>query len=110
MKLLMKRVSPIHKGDSKTDPNNFRPISFLPIPAKIFKKLVHDQVLEFMKETKNFSDRQFGFKKAVFIAVLDVSEYILEQLGNKKFVGAVLDDLKNTFETVDHKILLENLW
>ena len=27
----IKRVSPIHKGDKKTDPNNFRPISILPI-------------------------------------------------------------------------------
>ena len=30
----MKRVSPVHKGDVKTDPNNFRPISILPIPMK----------------------------------------------------------------------------
>ena len=34
----MKRVSPVHKGDVKTDPSNFRPISILPIPMKIFEK------------------------------------------------------------------------
>ena len=28
----IKRVSPIHKGDVKTDPSNFRPISILLIP------------------------------------------------------------------------------
>ena len=37
----IKRVSPIHKGDKKTDPNNFRPISKLPIPMKIFEKIVY---------------------------------------------------------------------
>ena len=44
----IKRVSPIHKGDKKTDPNNFRPI-----PMKIFEKIVyiyiHDQVSVFIK-------------------------------------------------------------
>ena len=32
----MKRVSPVHKGDVKTDPRNLRPISILPIPMKFF--------------------------------------------------------------------------
>ena len=45
-----KRVSPLYKGDLKTDPSNFRPISILPIPMKIFEKIVHDQVSEFIKE------------------------------------------------------------
>ena len=49
----IKRVSPIHKGDKKTDkktdPNNFRPISILAIPMKFFEKIVHDQVSVFVK-------------------------------------------------------------
>ena len=45
----IKRVSPIYKGDKKTDPNNFRPISILPIPMKFFEKIVHDQVSVFVK-------------------------------------------------------------
>ena len=108
----MKRVSPIHKGDSSTDPNNFRPISILPIPMKIFEKLVHDQVSEFIKANKFLSDRQSGFRKlfSTSTAVLDVSDHILEQLDNKQFVGAVLIDLKKAFDTVDHKILLKKLW
>ena len=107
-----KRVSPIHKGESTTDPNNFRPISILPIPMKIFEKLVHGQVSEFIKANKLLSDRQSGFRKlfSTTTAVLDVSDYILEQMDNKKFVGAVLIDLKKAFDTVDHKILLKKLW
>ena len=108
----MKRVSPIHKGDSKTDPNNFRPISILPIPMKIFEKIVHDQVSDFIKDNKFLGDRQSGFRKlfSTTTAVLDVSDKILEELDNKKYVGAVLIDLKKAFDTVDHKILLKKLW
>ena len=53
----IKKVSPIHKGDKKTDPNKFRPISILPIPMKIFEKIVHDQVSVFVKENSYLNDR-----------------------------------------------------
>ena len=108
----MKRVSPVHKGDVKTDPSNFRPISILPISMKIFEKIVHDQVSTFIKENTFLNDRQSGFRKlfSTTTAVLDVSENILEQLDKNNFVGAVLIDLKKAFDTVDHKILLKKLW
>ena len=108
----IKRVSPIHKGDKKTDPNNFRPISILPIPMKMFEKIVHDQVSVFVKENSYLNDRQSGFRKlfSTTTAVLDVSEIILEEMNKNKFVGAVLIDLKKAFDTVDHKILLKKLW
>ena len=108
----IKRVSPVHKGDVKTDPSNFRPISILPIPMKIFEKIVHDQVSTFIKENTFLNDRQSGFRKlfSTTTAVLDVSENILEQLDKNNFVGAVLIDLKKAFDTVDHKILLKKLW
>ena len=44
----------LYQGDLKTDPSNFRPISILPIPMKIFEKIVHDQVSEFIKESYIF--------------------------------------------------------
>ena len=108
----IKRLSPVHKGDVKTDPSNFRPISILPIPMKIFEKIVHDQVSTFIKENTFLNDRQSGFRKlfSTTTAVLDVSENILEQLDKNNFVGAVLIDLKKAFDTVDHKILLKKLW
>ena len=40
----MKRVSPIHKGDVKTDTSN------LPMPMKSFFKNVHDQLAIFLRK------------------------------------------------------------
>ena len=59
----MKRVSPVHKGDKKTDPINFRPISILPIPMKSFEKIVHDQVSAFIKESEFLNHTKSGFRK-----------------------------------------------
>ena len=58
-----KRIFPLYKGDLKTEPSNFKPISILPISMKIFEKIVQDQVSEFIKENKFLSDRQSGFRK-----------------------------------------------
>ena len=107
-----KRVSPIFKSGDKTDPNNFRPISILPIPMKIFEKLVHQQIATFISNNSFLNNRQSGFRKlfSTNTAVVDVSDEILCQLDQKKFVCAVLIDLKKAFDRVDHKILLKKLW
>ena len=44
----------------KTGPNNFRPILILPIPMKIFEKIVHDQVSVFVKGVvpRNFHNQK----------------------------------------------------
>ena len=34
------RVSPIFKEDLKTDPNNYRPISVLPVESKLIERVV----------------------------------------------------------------------
>ena len=63
-------------------------------------------------ENNFLCNRQSGFRKlySTTTAVLDVSDFILEELDKKRFVGAVLIDLKKAFDTVDHQILLKKLW
>ena len=107
-----KRVSPIHKSGLKSDPDNYRPISILPIPMKIFEKLVHEQFSAFISEHNFLYNRQSGFRKyfSTATAAVDVADFILNELDQKKFVCSVLIDLKKAFDTVDHQILLKKLW
>ena len=46
-------VVPIHKGGSLNIPSNFRPISLLPIVGKIFEKVVHAQIEDFLEGKVN---------------------------------------------------------
>ena len=50
-----KRVSPVHKGDVKTDPNNFRHLYFMYIYQNFLEKTVPDQVSAF-KENAFLND------------------------------------------------------
>ena len=107
-----KRVTPVFKKGDSDDVNNYRPISILPITMKVFEKVVHSQVSDFLDASDLLSRSQSGFRNrySTDTAVICVSDFILEELGKGKYVGAVLVDLKKAFDTVDHKILLKKLF
>ena len=107
-----KRVTPLFKKGDADDVNNYRPISILPIPMKVFEKIVHCQVSEFLEKNNIISEFQSGFrnKHSTDTAVSYVADYVLEEVAKKNYVGAVLVDLKKAFDTVDHVILLKKLF
>ena len=43
-------VTPLHKSGSKTDPNNYRPISILPTVAKLTERVVCDQLMKYLSD------------------------------------------------------------
>ena len=44
-------VTPVHKGGDAKNPGNFRPISVVPIVAKVLEKLVADQLGLFLESS-----------------------------------------------------------
>ena len=55
-------VSPLPKGGDKTDVNNRRPISILPLPAKIMEKVLHKQLLTYLLDENLLNENQDGFR------------------------------------------------
>ena len=53
----------IHKGDSKLECSNYRPISIISVVAKVFEKLISSQFIEYLGTNHLLSDSQSGFKK-----------------------------------------------
>ena len=54
--------TPVHKSGSKSDTSNYRPISVLPVFAKIQEKAVHEMVYSFLLKHKLLSSYQSGFR------------------------------------------------
>ena len=46
-KLKIARLIPIHKSGSRKPPENFRPISVLPVLSKLLEKYIHRQYMDF---------------------------------------------------------------
>ena len=56
-------MTPIPKVDSPQDNNDLRPISILPVLSKIYERLVHNQVVEFLENHHFVEDNIYGFRK-----------------------------------------------
>ena len=52
------KVTPIHKGGSKLNVVNYRPISLLGSFSKIYEKLMHMRLLEFLDKNNSLFENQ----------------------------------------------------
>ena len=58
-------ISPIHKGDSKLDCCNYRPISIISVVAKVFEKLISRQLNGYLESNHLLSHSQAALGKRV---------------------------------------------
>ena len=60
------KVKLFFKKGSKTDPQNYCPVSLLSILSKIIERTIHDQTKEFLsKKTIFLADFNLGFEKTI---------------------------------------------
>ena len=60
------KLKPLYKKGSKTNPENFRPISLLPLISKVIERIVYDQVDNFLLQNNILYNYQSGFRKKTF--------------------------------------------
>ena len=105
------RVVPLFKGGEKNLPNDYRPISLLPVLSRVFEKLISGRMVDFLENKKYFSKTQFGFRKAMSTdqALLFLTTFVNDALDQGWKVASVFLDIVKAFDAVDHGILLVKL-
>ena len=105
------KVTPIYKDDIKTNPNNYRPISLLPIVSKLIERIVFNQLYAFLTRHDLLADAQSGFRPchSTLTALLDITNDWFSNMDNGLLNGVLFLDLKKAFDTVDYEILLKKL-
>ena len=105
------KVIPLFKSGEKTDVQNYRPISILPIFSKIIEKVVHHQLYGFLQRNRILSPNQYGFRKKLSTsdAITDMLQYLYDNLDKGHTVISIFLDFSKAFDTVNHNILLKKL-
>ena len=107
----MAKVSPIFKNGSKSDLNNYRPISVIPTVAKIFEKIIYDQLYQYLNENGLLNSGQSGFRSlhSTLTALLETNDNWCVNIDRGLLNGVIFIDLKKAFDTIDHGINLKKL-
>ena len=105
------RVAPIFKSDQPDDRFNYRPISVLPVLARIFDKIIYNQLYDYLDKNKLLFPNQSGFKAlhSTVTCLLNNTDDWYVNMDDGKYTANIFIDLKEAFDTVDHDILLAKL-
>ena len=109
--LKLARILPLHKGKSHKITDNFRPISLLPLMAKIIEKLMKTRAVKFIEDNKVLYNKQFGFRSGCSTsdAILHYVDDCVTALDNKLYTVSIFLDFSKAFDTVNKDIMLRKL-
>ena len=105
------RVTPLFKQGEPSDLNNYRPISVISVIAKVFERIIYDQLYNFLTNEDIISNHQSGFRSlhSTVTALLEATDDWAFNIDRGNFNAVVFLDLKKKFDTVDHDILLSKM-
>ncbi|KAL5255482.1 hypothetical protein ACHWQZ_G010902 [Mnemiopsis leidyi] len=113
--LKIAKVIPIHKGGSKTEVSNYRPISLLGSMSKVYEKLMHSRVLDFLDKNNSLFENQYGLFENQYgfrpgrsceHALLNAQNSLLHSLNKNQISLLLLLDYSKAFDLLDHNTLL----
>ena len=110
-RLKIAKILPVFKSDDTTNFSNYRPISILPCLSKIFEKIGHKRISQFLLKYNILHPQQYGFRQGLstYMAILEMVEGIHKGFENTEFTIGIFVDLKKAFDTVNHSILIDKL-
>ena len=105
------RVAPLFKAGDRNDVNNYRPISLISVVAKVFERIVCNQLYACLEEQNIIRKCQSGFRSthSTVTALLEATDTWAYNIDRGKINAVVFLHLKKAFDAADHKTLLSKL-
>ena len=104
-------ITPVFKSGNPCCLQNYRPISNLPVFAKVFERCIYNRLLKFISHFKIISPNQYGFLKGLSTetAVSSLVEYLYDVINNKEIALSIFIDFRKAFDTINYSILFQKL-
>ena len=104
-------VVPLHKSGAKEEPNNFRPISILPVLSKVCEKIVCNRLSVYLDRCHLLAHSQYAYRTghSTEDALIDAVEWVTRRVDGGDIVAVTSIDLSRAFDSVDHGVLLTKL-
>ena len=97
------KVTPIFKQGDRSDMNNYRPISVISEIAKVFERIIYNQLSSYLSENNILSQYQSGFRSfhSTVTALLEATDNWAFNIDRGYINAVVFLDLKKAFDTVN---------
>ena len=104
-------MNTIHKGKSKAEAKNYRPVALTSLLIKIFEKVIRKQLVSFMDEHQLFNKSQHGFRsgRSCLSQLLYHFDLITRSLEEGHSVDIIYLDFSKAFDKVDIGLILRKL-
>jgi hypothetical protein len=104
-------VSPLHKGGSKLDVKNYRPVSLTSIVGKLMEKIIRNELMLYLLDNKLIDDKQHGFMpgKSCTTNLLEFIDKVTHEIDQGNYVDIIYTDFSKAFDKVSHRKLLVKL-
>lgn len=98
-------------GLDKNELKNYRPVSNIPLLAKILEKIVAKQLIAHLElnELQDVFQSAYRCHHSTETALLNVQSSILRAMDRGSCVILLMNDLSAAFDTIDHAVLIERL-
>jgi hypothetical protein len=104
-------VIPIHKGGSRSEPINFRPISLTSHVVKTFERVLRKTMVNYLEFNKKMDQNQHGSRagRSTLSQLLEQQDEILKALENGENLDTIYLDFSKAFDKCDHGIIFHKL-
>ena len=107
--LIVAEVAPLLISGIKTDVDNYRSISLLPVLSKVLEKIMYNRLIKFVDKNDILYKKQFGFrsKHSTVDALKEITANV--RSGTDEEFTIFMLRLRKAFDTINHYSISEKL-
>ena len=104
-------VTPVYKKGDRLEPENYRPISVTPTLAKIFGRLLLEQLTRHLTLNGLINKNQFGFQKqkSCLDTIISLTEKINQCVDENEIVVTLFLDLAKAFNSISIDVFMNKI-